>query len=194
MAMQKHDWDRVYEKYPKEEIPWEANEAEPLFLEFFNQHKDEIKTALDVGCGSGTYSVFLAKNGVDVKAFDFTKKAIDNAVELAKIENVNIDFSIEDFYNFQGKSYDLVFDRGVFHHQEVLKRERYIEKIYRMTKKYYVLICFSDEHKKSWNHFSGKEIVEMFSDIFDILAIKPFVHVHPHDGKEVHKWFVVMKK
>jgi 2-polyprenyl-3-methyl-5-hydroxy-6-metoxy-1,4-benzoquinol methylase len=43
---------------------------------------------LDIGCGEGKDSVFLAKNGYIVTAFDIAEAGIEKAKRLADMNNV----------------------------------------------------------------------------------------------------------
>ncbi len=59
-----------------------------LFRDFKNMPKLEQKalqltkgTVLDVGCGSGSHSLYLQKKGIDIKAIDISKGAIHVAKE-----------------------------------------------------------------------------------------------------------------
>lgn len=71
----------------------------------------EGKKVLDVGCGTGYMSRYLAGRGAQVTAVDFSAKAI----ELAKQEsaNMNIDYRIQSVFDIEDKGlYDLVFMWG----------------------------------------------------------------------------------
>lgn len=73
-----------------------------------------IKTALDLGGGPGTYSLEMAKRGVNVTLFDRPE-----TIEIAKRITNNkkgIDFIGGDFLvNDLGKGYDLIFISQIFH-------------------------------------------------------------------------------
>lgn len=68
-------------------------------------------TALDVGCGSGVHSYFLAQNGGHVVAFDGSAYATEAAATIFPHEN--IDFRVATFDQFDAghAMFDLVFDR-----------------------------------------------------------------------------------
>ncbi|MEW6215423.1 MAG: methyltransferase [Nitrospirota bacterium] len=75
-----------------------------------------VKTALDLGGGSGTYSIEMAKRGVNVTLFDYpeTIEIAKRIVEKERINGVNFiggDFMSDDF----GKGYDLIFVSQVLH-------------------------------------------------------------------------------
>ena len=54
--------------------PWDTNQTPPEVLDFI-KHKPPGK-ALDLGCGTGTNAITLAKNDWQVVGIDFVSKAI----------------------------------------------------------------------------------------------------------------------
>lgn len=75
-----------------------------------------VKTALDLGGGPGTYSIEMAKRGVNVTLFDFPE-TIEIAKRISKKEKVSgINFIGGDFMSDDlGKGYDLIFISQILH-------------------------------------------------------------------------------
>lgn len=69
------------------------------------------KRALDIACGEGRNSVFLAKNGFEVTALDISDVGLGKAVKRAEKEAVVIDFQRVDLdmYQFTEK-FDLIIN------------------------------------------------------------------------------------
>ena len=59
------------------------------------------KKALDLGCGGGRNSLFLAENGFDVLAFDKNMEAVMNLNMLAQKNNLNLKAEVKDLNNEQ---------------------------------------------------------------------------------------------
>lgn len=65
---------------------------------------------LDIGCGEGRDSVFFAKNGYHVTAFDLSEAGLEKARRLAELANVSIDFYKANINDFRLDSpYDIIF-------------------------------------------------------------------------------------
>src|SRR5215813_1500572 len=88
---------------------WEARFAAPGYLfgtepnAFLKSQAHALKRgwkALSVADGEGRNGVWLAEQGLDVEAFDFSPKAVAKARDLAKERRVNYWTEIADIYNW----------------------------------------------------------------------------------------------
>jgi cyclopropane fatty-acyl-phospholipid synthase-like methyltransferase len=72
---------------------------------------------LDIGCGTGDNSIWLAQKHFQVTGTDVSGTAIEKAREKASKENVKCIFLVVDFLKNQieGAPFGFVFDRGCFH-------------------------------------------------------------------------------
>lgn len=90
---------------------------------------------LDVGCGEGRNSIFLAKLGHIVDAFDISENGIAKAREIAKAVGARVNFFSCDLGEFEfEKDYDVILSHGVLHLPEKKVRDRFIEKMQEHTK------------------------------------------------------------
>ncbi len=98
---------------------WNERYARPGFFfgtkpaQFLLDHKSCLKPgdrALAVADGEGRNSVYLAAQGLDVTASDFSEVAIKKAKGLAAENNVEVDFKVADLenWNWEPQAYDLV--------------------------------------------------------------------------------------
>jgi tellurite methyltransferase len=102
--------------------------------EFYNIFNDN-SIVLDVGCGEGRNSVFLAEQGHRVDAFDISVNGIEKARLIAKIKNAEVNFFVQNLGEFQfTKDYDVIISHGVLHLPEKIIRDRFIEKMQKFTK------------------------------------------------------------
>ncbi|MAE49774.1 hypothetical protein CMI48_03015 [Candidatus Pacearchaeota archaeon] len=81
------------------------------------------KRVLDFGCGTGRYSVPLAKKGAGVTAIDFTQGMLNEAKKKAKKEKVEIDFSLQDITKYESlQTFDLIISMLVLDHIKSLRK------------------------------------------------------------------------
>ncbi len=108
---------------------WDTGISPPELLDFIDNHNPG--RALDLGCGTGTNAITLAKHGWDVTAVDFVKRAINLARQNAQQYGVKVDLRVENVTRLEsitGK-FDLILDMGCFHSLPPSTRQAYILKI-----------------------------------------------------------------
>ena len=94
------------EYYKNTNLPWAKPDAG------FVAEAKHLPTgsALELGCGEGADSIWLAKRNWEVTAVDFAPAAIENLTQAAQTQGVNIKGRVADVTTYQSdKKYDLVF-------------------------------------------------------------------------------------
>lgn len=128
---------------------------------------------LDLGCGTGRDSLFMARKGYITVAIDNSEKAIEVLQDRAKAEGLEIDarvMRVEDF-DFENDKYSVI---NIFNVLNFIKKEQAVavlEKAKRSLKEggYLVLNVFTTDdafyaRRKENGYFSSEELLEMFSD------------------------------
>lgn len=87
--------------------------------------------ALDLGCGLGTKSIYMAAHGWQVSGIEMVPRAVREANRRAKAAGVEVDFRPGDVTRLNDlglePSYSLVFDFGCYHGLKQEERARYAE-------------------------------------------------------------------
>ena len=108
--------------------PWESGIVPPEVMEFIGTHSPG--RALDLGCGSGTSSLALARAGWIVCGVDYSRGAIRMARQKARIAGLSVDFHVCDVTHLPQSlrlvSYDLVLDIGCYHGLNTRERGVYL--------------------------------------------------------------------
>ncbi|MGE3843370.1 MAG: class I SAM-dependent methyltransferase [Vicinamibacterales bacterium] len=107
------DWD---EHYASGYTPWDTGEPEPALVAFVETATVPVGRALEVGCGTGTNTLWLAARGFDTLGVDLSPLAIDRARAKVIDDAATCRFEVLDFIeNPPEGPFDFVFDRGCFH-------------------------------------------------------------------------------
>jgi len=82
------------------------------------------KKVLDVGCGSGRYTLALAAVGAKVTGVDYQARSFARAIDLAKANGLSATFEQANVLElpFEAESFDFVFCNGVLHHTADMER------------------------------------------------------------------------
>jgi SAM-dependent methyltransferase len=127
--------------YKRGDSPWDTNIAPPELVEVV-EGPQALKAgrALDLGCGTGTHSLYLAQHGWDVTSIDFVATAIRLAFEKQRqmgrlagtarflVGNVTDLDALE-----LEPGYTLLFDLGCLHSIDMAARVRYAQGVTRLA-------------------------------------------------------------
>ena len=194
------DTEDVYQKVSPSEIPWNVEEPPKLLVDLVETGKIKPCRCIDLGCGTGNYSIYLSKNGFDVTGIDISPSAIGIAKENARRKRMRCRFIAADVLH-AGKqiqdTFDFAFDWEVLHHVFPQKRKRYIESVFNLLNPggTYLSVCFSDKDAEfggkgkyrytplgTYLYFSSEhELRRLFQGFFRIAAIEN----HRDSGQEI---------
>jgi SAM-dependent methyltransferase len=96
-------------------LPWHRDSPDPILVSTVME-REQRGRALDVGCGAGVFSVWLAEQGMDVTGIDLFPEAIAMARERADANGAVVAFITADLFTYTPeRPFDLVFDSGCLH-------------------------------------------------------------------------------
>ncbi len=99
----KDKWNKKFQNKPQLLIPREPSKILSNFVTRVNSKK-----ALDLACGSGRHSIFMASMGYNVDAVDISSIAIDSLKKQKDNYNINCIESDLDRYNLKENYYDFI--------------------------------------------------------------------------------------
>jgi SAM-dependent methyltransferase len=137
-----------------EGAPWDIPEPQPAICQLVQAQKIRGRV-LDPGCGTGENALYLARQGLDVVAFDFVESAVQQARSKAyrrATEHAGVgrfpEFRTFDALQLSEWSdrFETVVDSGVYHVFPPELRSRYVEGLAHVLQPHGVLfvLCFSD--------------------------------------------------
>jgi SAM-dependent methyltransferase len=152
-------------------LPWYQKQPEAFVSEFLPDTKGK---ALDVGCGSGEHSVWLAKHGFEVTGIDIFAEALTMASHIARQNQLNIRFLNCDLFAFDpGDQFDLVYDSGCLHSLVGGERKQYKKQLLEWLKPNaaFILMHWGKRHLFDWRPIGPKRrskenIVQFFEPEF----------------------------
>jgi SAM-dependent methyltransferase len=185
------DIEDIYKKLSPEEIPWNIETPPDILVELVESGTVKPCKTVDLGCGIGHYSLYLARRGFDVTGIDISPTAIKLAQEKAEKERVTCKFMVADVLgnlNEVKDTFDFAYDWSLLHHVYPEKRINYIENVNRILNSggHYLSVCFSEKDPLFGGsgkyretplgtvlYFSSEEeLKELFSGYFRIIELK----------------------
>lgn len=114
---------------------WERDIVPPQVAALVEQHGGQGR-ALDLGCGTGMHSIYLAQRGFSVVGVDFSPKAIALARDKACRAGAAVDFQTGDVtrLDFLREPFEVVLDVGCFHGLDAAGRARCAGHLARLTR------------------------------------------------------------
>jgi ubiquinone/menaquinone biosynthesis C-methylase UbiE len=192
------EWDRYYRENPLEDLGWELGKPRPILAKYLR--KGLLPTGsktLDLCCGAGTNTIFLAQNRYDMTGIDISLTALGIARKKAEQVNAGITFVNASFTDlpFAAHQFFFIHDMGCFHHVRVEHRNKFISGVHRVLREdgIYMLTCFSHRNGPRWNPFTRQQLRELFSGYF---VFGEFKHYPSLEGDGVIRFFytVLMKR
>lgn len=150
-------------------LPW-AHKEPTKFLSDIVQ-KREPGRALDVGCGSGVDSVYLARNGWDVTSLDLVEEPLRMTEERAKREGVKLTIRQADITEWPNtEQFDLIVDAGVLHNLPKAFRADHCKRIKSWLKSdgNFVLVHHFKRHSMDWAPIGPRRVAR--EDIDNLFA------------------------
>lgn len=123
--------------------PWDSGISPPELIRFINNHQPG--RALDLGAGTGTNMLTLARSGWDVEGVEYAFIAARRARRKLEKEGFTDEIYIKDAarLDFLKNSYDLILDIGCFHTLNHLKKENYRNQVARLLRKGGTLLMYA---------------------------------------------------
>lgn len=182
--------------------------------------KNKVKNILVPGCGYGRNSVFFAKHGYYVNAYDLSEKGISIAKNIASKKRLtNVIHYVNDIYGLinQEIEYDAIYLSNVIH---LFKQKERIEIFNILTsilkqQGIFVFTCISTMDEKNYGHgikieentfeqngkilhfFDKEEIILLISQQYEPISIKLHTQTEKDPNGQIEDlilWEVIIRK
>jgi SAM-dependent methyltransferase len=160
------------------DLPWHQSEP-PQLLAAAAESRSGRGRALDVGCGAGTFSIYLARRGFEVTALDVIPKALELGAALAREAAVDVHFVEGDLLTWKAPAtFDLVLDSGCLHSlvagSPLLYKQRLLDWLAPGSD--YVLGHWGKRHALDWRPIGPRR--RSRSDLVALFAPELVEHAH----------------
>ncbi len=196
--MSERDFEQMY---LEGDTPWDHGMHDSNLENVITAFGINPGKVLDIGCGTGSNSVWLAGKGFDVSGIDLSDTAIHQAQEKASEAGVSCAFQSGDFLtdHIAGAPFSLVVDRGCLHSiPEPADRHRFAVKVASMLDwqgYWFSLIGNSDEPPREVGppQMSAQEIAACVEQAFEIVSLQSGVFGSDQENPP-RAWICLMKK
>lgn len=127
-------WDAPYRR---ERLPgWDVGQPCSHLVKAVEDETFQPGRAIVLGCGSGTNAIYLAGKGFEVTGVDVAPSALAIAAKKARKAGMKVNWLLADVLALPKlEAFDLVFDRGCYHHICQYNSAGYVETLRRLSHK-----------------------------------------------------------
>ena len=158
--------------------------------------------AVDLGCGTGSNAVWLARQGFAVTAIDVSPSAVERARERAEKAGVSVRFLAGDLRDAgrPGGTYDFFVDCGCYGAVRREDRAGYLDALARLTRPGALgLVRTGNDHEREDAEgppvLSGEQLRVDFGRLLEVLRLREFrFDAHQGNGKEYLGWSCLLRR
>jgi len=163
-------WDRAYRGNGRP--GWDSGLVAEDLKQAVEQGHLRPCRVVELGCGSGTNSIYLASKGFEVTAIDVAPTALSIADEKARKAGVHVRWLLADVLNLPDLgTFDLIFDRGCYHNVRYVDAAGFVEATRRLCHPGTKCLILS-LNRDSAPGVREKTMRDDFSSLFDFVWLK----------------------
>ncbi len=203
MSRSKAAWDSFFQENTGNRYP------DPAVIRFVARHFFKLaprarksRSILDLGCGSGNHTVFLAREGFKAHGLDFSRAAIGRLKLRLKSEKLKAELSVHDMISlpYEAGRFDAVIDATALQHNPKKKIPAIIREIRRVLKKkgrFFSMIIAShrglSDEKFPTSFLTRDEALKLVSE-FSNVSLDYFEYSESSQKNKVRFWLIDAEK
>jgi len=163
-------WFRIWYWLPWRP-PWDTGISPPELERFVASHPPG--RALDLGCGTGTNVVYLARHGWDAVGVDFVGRAVVKARQRARDAGVACTFLVGDATRLEvAGPFDLALDMGCLHSIPVGGRAGYAAGLARAVRSGGTFLLYAFAPGGPAVGLTADDVRATFTNAFDVVSVE----------------------
>ena len=186
-------WDVMY---LFRRTPWDTGITPPEIVAMIESGRVPPGRALDLGCGTGTNAIYLARHGFSVTAIDLSRRAVSLAkrktrsaqlADWVKIERGDV-ARLHRWVNLN--SIDFACDIGCFHSLNAEARQRYVSALTSVLKPGAIYMLYAFEPRANGLGVALDETAMLFDPAFRLDAMRRGSDRSGHGSA----WYTLIKR
>ena len=163
-------YDLIYRIYKPR---WDDGKIPPQ-VALLASRAGKTKNAIDLGCGTGTHSIYLAQQGFAVVGVDSSPTALRKAREKAARAGVNPEFILHDVTHLDllRGPFEIALDVGCLHGLSAAERRHYAQEITRLMLPGGTLLIWGGERGLGFG-LAAAEVKITFAPGFRLEKVEP---------------------
>jgi methyl halide transferase len=192
------DWN---ERYKARDLSWDTNVPDENLVRLINSKIVSPCKTLEIGCGTGTNSLWLARQGFSILGVDISQEAVDLANRKKENQSLLCDFAQMDFLRDESlpQSFDFVFDRGCFHvfdqEKERILFARQVSRVLRTNGSWVSLVGSTEGSRRDAGppRRTAIDVVKAIEPYLEILELRS-VLFQTNSPSAVRAWLCIAKQ
>jgi SAM-dependent methyltransferase len=179
--MSRDDQGYFEERYVSGRPPWDTGVPSAELIRVLDAENLPRSgcTVLELGCGTGTDAIELARRGYIVTAVDFVPAAIREARRKVRAAAVPVDLLEGDLTRIDlGGPYDMLFDRGLYHHMRRANLSGFLQTMEKITRKGTRWLCLAGNAREQTEQGPPRvhehEFRAELGGLFEFLDVREF--------------------
>jgi methyl halide transferase len=196
-SMTPADWNQ---HYVDGAAPWDSGRPSKELIRVLEEEAIKPGRAGELGCGTGTNSIYLASRGFDVTGFDFSPAALEVARQRAAGAKAKARFVEADLcrFNLDVAPFDFLFDRGCYHAARRVDQPGMVATLKRLSRpgtRFLLLTGNANEQMEPGPpRMSDGEIRAELEPLFDIQFLREFRFEVPDPPEGFLAWSCLMTR
>ena len=168
---------------------WDTGVTPPELVELIETQAQAPGRALDLGCGTGTNVIYLARHGWETIGVDYVGKAISAARNKARQAGVNAQFFQHDVthLDFLAPPFDLAVDIGCFHSLNPEQHTNYVAGLVRLLRPGAIYLLYAFKPGAARVGIAEETVLKLFDKGFMLKKLE-------HGQGMPSAWYTLVRK